>query len=348
MPVVCQMLPGRVVRARAGRSPHAPSARTVSRRDGARQSIQLVQINLDQSWSDPVSGEPAVGDVAAECPCRHVGVLGRRGEADQSALCAVDAARRSGPTGWEGNRPGVLRNPGIVPVWASRLIFVRASPRCCTFAARWRRAASRPTRRASSAPRRRDRLALHREAGLQRTRRAEPGTEHTGVERAVGEQVRHHLRPRTRQPQHGGAALPAGRTDHGAVHHVGRPEQLGDGGDGVRGDGIGLDVERWLAVRHRGSDLLRNGQCRVRWADRHDHVGAAGQLADVRHGDEIGDLGPLRRGIAASASAQITAPARAFSAEPMAAPIRPGCSTPTTGRAGISRTSASKQTGRPR
>ncbi len=34
------------------------------------------------------------------------------------------------------------------------------------------------------------------------------------------------------------------------------------------------------------------------------------------------------------ASAQITAPARALSADPSAAPIAPGCRTPTTGRAG--------------
>ena len=35
------------------------------------------------------------------------------------------------------------------------------------------------------------------------------------------------------------------------------------------------------------------------------------------------------------AAAQMTAPARGRSAEPIAAPMAPGCSTPTTGRGGI-------------
>jgi hypothetical protein len=61
------------------------SAGTTSRGNGTGQLVQLAQVDLHQSRTDPIAGEPALGDVAAQRPCGDVGVGRRRGQADELA-----------------------------------------------------------------------------------------------------------------------------------------------------------------------------------------------------------------------------------------------------------------------
>lgn len=39
---------------------------TARRRDGARKLVDLIEIDLHQSWTDPITGESSLADVAAQ------------------------------------------------------------------------------------------------------------------------------------------------------------------------------------------------------------------------------------------------------------------------------------------
>ena len=200
-------------------------------------------------------------------------------------------------------------------------------------------------------PDRRHRLALQREAGLERAGRAQRRAEHARVERAAGEQVGHRRRP-PRPDSHstvwprshaGGPMIAPSTTRSGPSSSAMACTVSGR-------DGVGVDVERRLGrSAERRGDLLGHRPGRVRRADRDDHVGAAGQLGDVRHARRDRPARPAstwRRCVRQRPRSPRRRGPSAPSRWPR--PSAPGCSTPTTGRAGISRTPASKQTGGPR